>query len=348
MKRILSVMLIAIVIVVLAACGNNNGNKDGNGETNSSDSSRDSLVFSTQGLGTSFNTMTNAFSQVVKSELPDGMHIDIQTTSPGGIAAAYIIAEGKADLTIGNTAPANWATSEGIDGKEVAEGVQSLGGGFDAPIALAVFTDKFIEKTGYTSIEEIVENEYPVRIATKDSGSFGEMTARKVLETLGVTFEDIESWGGSVTLTASSNVIDLLRDDRADITIDHTNLDQPNYVELAMTTKIHVVGLQDKTIQALLDSGYAKQLIPKGSFEGAAATDIETVGSPTALLVGENVSEDVAYAMTKAIAENKEDLVNGFASFEVFDPLTACEQGNAGAPLHPGAEKYYKENGCLD
>jgi len=350
MRQGLKLFTILLIIAVLAACGSEssgNGNDNEAGaDNNSADTS--SLVFSTQGLGTTFNTMTNAINHVIKPELPEDLHIDTQTTSPGGIAASYIIAEGKADLTLGNAAPANWATTTGIEDKEKAEGVASLGGGYDAPIALAVFTDAFIQKSGFSTLEEIIENEYPVRIATKDTGSFGEMTARKVLETLGVDFDDIESWGGSVTLTDSSNVIDLLRDDRADITIDHTNVDQPNYVELSMTTDIHVIELGESTRDSLFEAGYARQVIPSGSFEGVVEKDIETVGSTTSLLVNESMDEDIAYAITKAIAENKEELEKGFAAFSVFDPQVACNPEYAGAPLHKGAEKYYKENGCLD
>src|SRR5690625_2954092 len=142
MRQGLKLFTILLIIAVLAACGSEssgNGNDNEAGaDNNSADTS--SLVFSTQGLGTTFNTMTNAINHVIKPELPEDLHIDTQTTSPGGIAASYIIAEGKADLTLGNAAPANWATTTGIEDKEKAEGVASLGGGYDGPIALAVFT----------------------------------------------------------------------------------------------------------------------------------------------------------------------------------------------------------------
>src|SRR5690625_7373960 len=122
------------------------------------------------------------------------------------------------------------------------------------------------------------------------------MTARKVLETLGVDFDYIESWGGSVTLTDSSNVIDLLRDDRADITIDHTNVDQPNYVELSMTTDIHVIELGESTRDSLFEAGYARQVIQSGRFEGVVEKDIEKVGSTNSLLVIDYMTEYYVYA----------------------------------------------------
>ncbi|ABR46465.1 TRAP transporter solute receptor, TAXI family [Alkaliphilus metalliredigens QYMF] len=305
------------------------------------------LVFSTQDLGTSFNSMTNAFNTVFMPELPRGSSIDVETTSPGGIAASYIISAEVADLTIGNTAPANWATSEGIDDRGVAEGVASLGGGFDEPVLVVIFTEAFQKRTGFTTLEEVIEAQHPVRVATKATGSFGEMSANKVLSLFDVTYDDIKSWGGDFTLTSSSNVVDMLRDNRADMTIDHTNINQPNYVELSMTTPLYYVQLQDETLDRLHEMGYAYQDIAEGSFNNYVKEDIKTVGSPTALLVREDMDEEVAYTLTEAMAEGKSKLVTSFAAFEAFDPTKAWEPANAGAPLHPGAERYYREMGYM-
>src|SRR5699024_10741610 len=140
---------------------------------------------------------------------------------------------------------------------ETVDNVTSLLGGFDEPVAVVIFTDEFVEKSGYSTLEEVVENKEPINIALKDTGSFGEMTARKILEELGTSYEEIEKWGGSVTLTDSENVIDSMKDGKADLTIDHTNKEQPNYVELSKNTDIHVGELEESTRESLMDEGYA-------------------------------------------------------------------------------------------
>ena len=57
-----------------------------------------------------------------------------------------------------------------------------------------------------------------------------------------------------------------------------------------------------------------------------------------------DLSEDVVYEFTKTMFENQADLVAGHAKFGFLDP-TVASVGTV--PLHPGAEKYYKEIGVL-
>lgn len=59
--------------------------------------------------------------------------------------------------------------------------------------------------------------------------------------------------------------------------------------------------------------------------------------------VNESMSDDLAYTMTKVYMETREQmgkdnrLLNHLASYSPFTGVTA--------PLHPGAVKYYEENG---
>jgi TRAP-type uncharacterized transport system substrate-binding protein len=51
--------------------------------------------------------------------------------------------------------------------------------------------------------------------------------------------------------------------------------------------------------------------------------------------------------ITKEVCENKKTLVDAYASLDAFDPKTAWTPGKTGAPLHPGAVRYYKEMGYM-
>ena len=52
-----------------------------------------------------------------------------------------------------------------------------------------------------------------------------------------------------------------------------------------------------------------------------------------------------AYALCKAMFENKEELVKAHSFFGDLAPENIVD--SCIAPLHPGAEKYYKEVGVL-
>lgn len=57
------------------------------------------------------------------------------------------------------------------------------------------------------------------------------------------------------------------------------------------------------------------------------------------------VSADVVYRVVKILAENPDRVRKIHDSVKEFDPTTAWK--DLGAPLHPGAEKYYREKGWI-
>jgi TRAP-type uncharacterized transport system substrate-binding protein len=59
------------------------------------------------------------------------------------------------------------------------------------------------------------------------------------------------------------------------------------------------------------------------------------------------MSVDQAYLITKTICENKEAMTLAHKAWKNFDPALAGKPEKTGIPLHPGAEKYYKEKGWL-
>jgi len=90
---------------------------------------------------------------------------------------------------------------------------------------------------------------------------------------------------------------------------------------------------------------YAKATIPGGMYKGTDE-DANTFGVRATFVSSADVDEDTVYQVVKAVFEN-------FDRFKVLHPafanLKAEEMVKDGlsAPLHPGAEKYYKEKGWL-
>lgn len=304
------------------------------------------LTFATQSVGTSMYVYASALANILLKGLPAGSAIDITTTSPGGFGAPILIENGDADITLGNSAPALWAVKTGILDNPPAKNVRALAGGLSKDFINVLFTQDFVKKTGIKTVEEIVAKKYPVRVAIKTSGSFGALACEKVFEVLGVTFADIKSWGGSVTQTGSDAIVSLLKDNKADITIDHLAAGQSATTELCMTSSMFFPQLSSETRKQLNDEGFDDVTIPANTWKGQTA-EIQSVGSPQTILVSAKLSDDIVYAMTKALCENTAALINASAALKVFDPKTAWEPLKAGAPLHPGAIKYYKELGYL-
>jgi uncharacterized protein len=86
--------------------------------------------------------------------------------------------------------------------------------------------------------------------------------------------------------------------------------------------------------------------IKAGIYKDQGVTEaVQTVQSPTVLIASSEASADVIYKITKAIVEGREEFGNVTS---VMKGVTGADMAqNFDMPLHPGAEKYYREAGLL-
>jgi len=300
------------------------------------------LTFATQSVGSAMYMYASAIVNVWTPALPAGSQVDVTTTSPGGVGAPVILEKGACDIVLGNSAPAKWAYESGILGSEPTKSVRSMAGGLGKDFVNVMFTKEFVDRTGITTVEEVVAKKHPVRIAIKANGSFGELACNKVLEVLGVDYDTVKSWGGSVTQTGTAAIVSLLKDGKADMTIDHVGAGQSATTELCLTTNMFFPELSAETRAKMNGQGFDNIAIPANTWNGQTK-EIQSVGSPQVVLISASVPDDVVYVLTKALCEGKEKLVEANATLASFDPATAHDILKTGAPLHPGAEKYYRE-----
>jgi TRAP transporter TAXI family solute receptor len=90
---------------------------------------------------------------------------------------------------------------------------------------------------------------------------------------------------------------------------------------------------------------YAKATIPGGLYNNNP-DDVETFGVLATLVTSANVPEETVYQLVKSTFENFDEFKSLHPAFANLDPQKMVTDGNS-APLHPGAEKYYKEKGWL-
>lgn len=304
------------------------------------------LTFATQEVGTGAYQYASAISNVFLKGLPEGSNIDLTTESPGGVGAPIVLENEQCDIIMCNAGPAKWAKETGILGHEPTKNVKTIGGGLGRDFVNVLFTQDFVKKTGIKTLEELIEKKYPVRLAIKKMGTMGELSARKVLEAYGVTFDDIRSWGGSVDLLGGDAIKIYIQDGKADMTIDHVASGQANTTELCMTKDMYFPQLSDNVLEKLSKDGFDYVSVDANTWNGQT-NPIETVGSQQNVLVSAKMDDETAYKLTKALCEGKEELATQIASLSYFDPAKAWKPSQAGTDLHPGAERYYREKGYL-
>lgn len=359
MKKVFALILTLALALSLAACGGNQGNdappadsgSQSSGDAGSSGSGDGgltgpvNLTFAAQEVGTGAYTIATALQSAMMKGLPAGSTIDLTTNSPGGVGAPVLIQNEECDIIVANAGPSQWSYERSPSDYDFGgcTDITTLGGGLGHTFTNVMFTQKFVDDTGYTSLEQVIADKYPIKLITKTNGSLGELTAERVIEACGITVEEFLSFA-TWEKTGGDAIKSGLQDDLYDMTIDHIEAGQANTTELCLTHDMYCVQLADETLANMEEMGYAPIIMEAGTWN-KQDTDIKSMGSQQNILVPASMDEDLAYALTKAVCENKADLASAVASMSYFDPAVAGTAPFAGCPLHPGAARYYEEMG---
>ena len=303
------------------------------------------LTLAAQEVGTGAYSVAAAIQRAMMKGLPEGSTIDLTTNSPGGVGAPVLIQNEECDLIVSNAGPSQWSYTMTPDEYDFGgcTDITTLGGGLGHTFTIVMFTQKFVDETGYTSLEEVIADRYPIKLITKKNGSLGELTAERVIEACGSSVEDFLSFA-TWEKTGTDAIKSGLQDDLYDMTIDHIDAGQATTTEICLTHDMYFVQLGDEALANMQTMGYAPIVMEAGTWNGQD-TDINSMGSQQNVLVPASMDEELAYALTKAMCENKDEMAQAVASLGYFDPQTAGSAEMCGAPLHPGAIRYYEENG---
>ncbi|MBA7574704.1 hypothetical protein ES708_16519 [subsurface metagenome] len=100
---------------------------------------------------------------------------------------------------------------------------------------------------------------------------------------------------------------------------------------------------EDVTDRLVAKYGYIKVIMPECKYKEVPENYL-TVADAVMLICNDNVSEELAYQLTKILCENGETWKDTHSMFKNFNP-SECAQ--VPIPLHPGAKRYYQEKGYL-
>ncbi len=117
--------------------------------------------------------------------------------------------------------------------------------------------------------------------------------------------------------------------------------------EATTTVDAHLVPVTGPEIDALVKEFpyYTKAVIPGGMYRGTDR-DVETFGVRATVVTSAKAPDDVVYQVVKEVFEHFDEfkkLHPAFANLKKEEMVTQA----LSAPLHPGAEKYYKEAGLM-
>jgi uncharacterized protein len=138
-----------------------------------------------------------------------------------------------------------------------------------------------------------------------------------------------------------------LCDNRVDVILFTVGHPTGSIAEPVTTCDAQLVNVTGDIVDRLVEENtyYFHATIPAGMYNNDE--DIQTFGVGATFVASANTSADVVYEVTKAVFENFDEFKGLHPAFEVLDMKTMVSSGLS-APLHEGAERYYREAGLLE
>lgn len=117
--------------------------------------------------------------------------------------------------------------------------------------------------------------------------------------------------------------------------------------EVATSCEVKIIPVVGKEVDKLVQENayYAYTTIPGGMYAGNP-DDIKTFGVKATFVSTSKVSPDIIYEVVKAVFDNFDNFKTLHPVFVNLDAKKLVHEGNT-APLHSGAERYFKEKGLL-
>ena len=299
------------------------------------------LAFATLDTGSAWYVYGATMADLLRKALPAGSNVDVKPFA-GGVGNAKLIAKNETQLGLSFTVTNRWA----YEGKEAydsrLENLRALVGGLDTYYLVAVAA----KKLGVNSLKEIKDRRLPVKLYTQPVGSLGEFGGRQLLRTYGLGYADLKASGGTTTHVGYNITVDAFKDGRADLLLAVVTPKHPSVTELTTFADVKFLSIEPDVVKALAPLGYSPATMPANTFKNQPEP-VSTVGFPTVVITNKELPEPTAYTITKTLIDNKEALVRGHAGLNAFEPMTAWQPDKVGIPLHPGAERAYREKGWM-
>jgi hypothetical protein len=178
------------------------------------------------------------------------------------------------------------------------------------------------------------------RVVLGPQGSGTEQNALQTLEVYGIKESDL----GKAERIDAGAAADQLKDARVDAAFFTTGLGSAVIIDTFISGKVVMVPVDPVPAEALKKQYpfYTLEKIPANTYKGQAR-EVLTPAVLAMLVARKDLPENLVYKFTKAIFDNLPQFYSAHAAAKSLTLQTA--QNGMPVPLHPGAEKFYREKG---
>ncbi len=285
----------------------------------------------TGGTGTPYYPLGEALAVVMRKTAP-GMKTSVQATK-GSAENLSMLDEGRGEIAfaIGDTLSNAWKGNEDA--------------GFKAPLknlrGIAALYPNYIQivARGDSNIHSLADLKGK-KISVGPPKSNTELDARAIFKAAGLDYKDF----AKVEYAPFGQSVELMKERQIDALVQSADLGGLALRDLATSLSVIVVPMPPDVVKKMNDPTFLPAVIPAGTYRGQTA-DVPAVAVQNYLVSHDGVADEVVYATAKALWTNLDALTALRSAAKAIDLQRALE--GLPVPLHPGAERYYKEVGVL-
>ncbi|WP_159585610.1 TAXI family TRAP transporter solute-binding subunit [Chelativorans xinjiangense] len=262
----------------------------------------------------------------------DALGVSIQVLPGGGVANVQGVQNGDADLGFANSI----STVDAIEGREPFEGkadnVCNLATLYPQYFQMVVTAD-----SGIASVKDFAGK----RLNTQPVGNTAEQVTRAVLQTAGISYEDLKA----VDFVSYSDGVALMQDNNSEVFALGTTIPSSAIMDLANSTAIKLVPLEQEFIDKMrseINPGYTSITIPAGTYP-KQDEDVVTVGYATHVIARCDLEVQIVEGLLTQMWENRSDLATIASAVKDMSLETMAQ--DVGVPMHEGAKAFYAANG---
>lgn len=261
----------------------------------------------------------------------EGARTQVQATK-ASVENLNLLQQGKGELgfALGDSVKYAWEGNADAGFKQPLDKLRVIAAIYPNYVQIAA-----LQEAGITTVADLKGKTLSVGAAK--SGT--ELNARAILTATGLSYDDL----GKVEYLPFAESVELMKNRQLEATLQSSGLGNAAIKDLASSQAITIVSIPAETVAAI-GAPYVAATIPAGTYQGQEA-DVPTAAVINYLVTHADVSDETAYQMTKLIFDNLDTLKAAHSAAAGISLESAAK--DAPVPLHPGAERFYKEKGLF-
>ncbi|MCX7156334.1 MAG: TAXI family TRAP transporter solute-binding subunit [Rhodocyclales bacterium] len=291
----------------------------------------DFITVLTGGTSGVYYPMGVALSQIYGKAMPNAK-VSVQATKASAENLNLLQAgRGEIAFTLGDSLSDAWKGDEEAGFKTPLKKLRGVAGIYPNYIQIVAAAD-----SGIKTLADLKGKR--VSVGAPKSGT--ELNSRAIFKAAGMSYKDFSK----TEYLPFGESVELMKNRQLDATLISAGLGVAALRDLGTSVKMVIVTIPADITAKIGDPAYQTAVIPAKTYEGQSA-EVQTIKVQNFLVTHEGVSTETVYQLTKSMFDNLDLLYSAHAAAKAITKADAPR--GMPVPMHPGAEKYYREAGLI-